>query len=253
MNLATNARDALQGCGTFSVTTGRTDLVEEFIAAHGYGKPGAYALITAADNGSGMKEETLKRIFEPFFTTKEVGKGTGLGLSVAYGIIKQHDGYINVQSVPGRGTSFTLYLPLISDGLTTVVKGHQPEAPPRGAETVLLAEDDESVRIMSQALLTECGYKVIVAVDGEDAVAKFMACKDAVDLLLFDLVMPRKSGYDAFEEIRNEKPGIKVIFMSGYAPDYVRQKVKSGRNVHQFHKPSSPLELLQKVRSVLDE
>ena len=252
MNLATNARDALPEGGTFSVTVGLTTLGEEFIAAHSYGAPGPYALITAEDNGKGMDNETRKHVFEPFFTTKEIGKGTGLGLAVAYGIIKQHEGYISVQSAPDRGTTFMLYLPVISNSLTTEIKWPQAENPVRGTETVILAEDDASVREMSQALLTEFGYKVIVAVDGEDAVRKFMTYKDVTDLLLFDLVMPKKSGYDAYEEIRNEKPGIKVIFMSGYAPDYVQQKVKSGENIHQLHKPSSPLELLKKVRSVLD-
>jgi signal transduction histidine kinase/DNA-binding response OmpR family regulator len=252
MNLATNARDALPGGGTFSIKTGLSNLGEDYIAAHGYGKPGPYALITATDNGNGMENETRERVFEPFFTTKEVGKGTGLGLSVAYGIIKQHEGYINVQSVPGGGTEFMIYLPIISEDLTAEIARCRQQVLNRGTETVLLAEDDEAVRNMSQALLTECGYKVIAAVDGEDAVRKFMTDKETIDLLIFDLVMPRKSGYDAFEEIRNEKPGIKIIFMSGYAPDYVQQKVKNGENVHQLQKPSSPPELLEKVRSVLD-
>ena len=253
MNLATNARDAMPRGGAFTVLTEDVNLNEDFTGAHGYGKPGAYAMITVSDTGKGMDEETRKRIFEPFFTTKEVGKGTGLGLAVVYGIIKQHDGFINVYSEPGKGTTFRIYLPLIAPETTEETAASQEEAPVRGTETVLVAEDDEALRKLSRTVLTEYGYTVIEAVDGEEAVKKFVENKDRIQLLLFDLIMPKMNGKEAYDEIRKIKPDMKVIFASGYAPDLVRQKASLENGAHLVFKPISPMQLLRKVRSVLDE
>ncbi|MBI5374266.1 MAG: response regulator [Candidatus Schekmanbacteria bacterium] len=253
MNLATNARDAIPKGGAFTIATEKVTLNQGFISAHGYGKPGEYALITISDTGIGMDEETRKRIFEPFFTTKEVGKGTGLGLAVVYGIIKEHDGYINVYSEPGNGTTFRIYLPIIASKPRKETKTHQEEASEGGTETILVAEDDESLRNLSKAVLTELGYTVIEAVDGEDAVRKFMENKDRIHLILSDLIMPKMNGKEACDEIRKIKPDIKIIFMSGYAPDIVRQKVLLEDSAQMIFKPMSPNELLKKVRNVLDE
>jgi len=252
MNLATNAHDAMPGGGTFTVTTEAVALQEDFIAAHGYGKRGDYAMITVSDTGKGMDEETRKRIFEPFFTTKEVGKGTGLGLAVVYGIIKQHEGFINVYSEPGKGSTFRIYLPTTASAAGEEVAARQEEAPARGTETVLLAEDDETLRKLTLTVLTEFGYTVIEAVDGEDAVRKFMENKESIHILLFDLVMPKMNGKEAYDEIRKIQPEMKVIFASGYAPDIIRQKMSLEEGAHLLYKPMSPMELLRKVRSVLD-
>lgn len=252
-NLATNARDAMPHGGTLTVTTEEILQNNEFISAHGFGKPGAYALITVSDTGFGMDEATQQRIFEPFFTTKEIGKGTGLGLAVSYGIITQHDGYINVYSEPGAGTTFRVYLPLIS----LESEGERDLLPEEslvgGTETILLAEDDEFVRNMTTRVLTEFGYKVITAVDGEEAVQLFAEFGEKIDLLLFDLIMPKQNGKEALDAIRKVRPGIKVIFSSGYAPETIRKKVSNAEGTHLIVKPVSPPELLRKVRRVLDE
>lgn len=253
MNLATNARDAMPDGGSLLISTERVLLDEAFISVHGYGSPGMYAVLTVADTGGGMDDETRRQIFDPFFTTKEIGKGTGLGLAVVYGIIKQHEGRITVDSEPGHGTTFRIYLPLSvlpSNGKTVNSKHKKPA---RGTETILLAEDDETVRIMALSLLESFGYKVICAVDGEDAVQKFRENKERIKLLLFDVIMPNKNGIDAYDEITAIKSGIKVIFASGYATDIVHQKMQSDDNVMSLSKPYLPSNLLALVRSVLDK
>ena len=250
MNLATNARDAMPGGGTLSISTGGVELGPEFVAAHRYGEPGQYAIITVSDTGEGMSEEVRRRIFEPFFTTKEVGKGTGLGLSVVYGIIKQHNGYINVYSEPAKGTTFRIYLPIIEDG----GKSFEPDARVEvrgGTETILLAEDEEEVRSVNRSVLEEFGYRVIEAVDGQEAVKR--ALEDThIDLMILDMVMPRKSGREAHDEIARVRPGIKVLFTSGYAPDIMEAKGMISTGAQFVAKPVSPGELLKKVREILD-
>jgi PAS domain S-box-containing protein len=252
MNLATNARDAMPKGGVFTITTEQVLLDDEYTTTHNLGMPGKYALISVSDTGQGMDEETRQRIFEPFFTTKEVGKGTGLGLSVVYGIVKQHDGVVNVYSEPGHGTTFKIYLPVVAPGMAEGTEPGAEEQPVGGTETILLAEDDKTVREMTFQLLQDCGYTVITAVDGEDAVKKFSENKDRVQLLLFDLIMPGKSGKDAYDEIRLVRPDIKVIFASGYDPDMVRQKALLEQHVPVVYKPVPPAMLLKKIRVVLD-
>jgi signal transduction histidine kinase len=252
MNLATNARDSMPLGGKLTISTGIVTLNGEFVSVHGFGRPGEFALITVADTGTGMDADTQQKIFEPFFTTKEVGKGTGLGLAVAYGIIEQHDGYITVQSDHGKGTTFSIYLPIINTQINEESLAGQEVSAIGGTETILLAEDDEAVRVMTKKLLTEFGYTVIDAVDGTDAVGRFAANSQRIDLLLFDLIMPNMNGKEAFDEIREIRTDIKVLFCSGYAPETVRQKVLLAEGIHLIAKPVFPLELLRKVRSVLD-
>jgi PAS domain S-box-containing protein len=252
MNFAINARDAMPDGGSFNLKTARIELTEDFIRAHGYGTAGPYAMITVSDTGVGMDEATQKRIFEPFFTTKEVGKGTGLGLAVVYGIVKGHEGLINVYSEPGKGTTFRIYLPIIGAVVKEETKAQHQEAPARGTETVLVAEDDDNLRKLSLTVLAEFGYTVIEAVDGEDAVKKFMENKDAIRLLLFDLIMPKMNGKEASDEIRKIKPDLKILFASGYDPDLLQQKELLEAGVNLVYKPISPMDLLRKVRSVLD-
>lgn len=251
MNLATNARDAMPRGGTLAVSTEIRLLTEDFMGVHGYGKAGRYALIMVSDTGSGIDEATRKRIFEPFFTTKEKGKGTGLGLSIAYGIVKQHEGFINVYSEPRKGTTFRIYLPLIDQSVEEELEA-QVEVPAGGSETLLLAEDDLDVRKLASSILREFGYHVIEAVDGSDALEKFRDNALEIDLAIMDVIMPKLSGPDAYKTIRIEHPGAKVLFISGYTADYLHGKGYFEEGAYFLAKPMSPLELLRKVREVLD-
>jgi two-component system cell cycle sensor histidine kinase/response regulator CckA len=252
MNLATNARDAMPDGGTLLLETDSLELGEEFVRAHSYGKPGRYALIAVSDTGIGMDTSVKSRIFEPFFTTKEVGKGTGLGLAMVYGIVKQHNGYIHVYSEPGQGTTFKVYLPLIA---STAGDEEQQggDAVEGGSETVLLAEDDSSVRKLTKSVLEDFGYTVIEAVDGEDAVRKFNENRDTASLLVLDIIMPKKNGKETYEEIRKIRPGIKTLFTSGYTADVVHQKRIMETGLDFIVKPTSPSAFLKKVREVLDK
>jgi len=253
MNLATNARDAMAYGGDLMISTERIRVDEGFATLHGHGKPGMYALVTISDTGEGMDEKTRQNIFEPFFTTKEVGKGTGLGLAVVYGIVKEHDGYIDVCSVPGIGTTFKIYLPLIaSQAREEEIAKIDDAVLARGTETILLAEDDESTRKLISIILRQQGYRVIEAVDGRDAVVKYLEHRDTVHLLVFDLIMPKMNGNEAFVEISAVRPDLKAIFTSGYAPDFIRQRLLLERNVTLMFKPVFPHTLLKNVRTLLD-
>jgi PAS domain S-box-containing protein len=251
MNLATNARDAMPDGGSLIISTERVKMDSAFITAHGYGKTGYYALVSVEDTGQGMDRKTREKIFEPFFTTKETGKGTGLGLSIVYGIIKQHDGYINVYSEPLKGTTFKIYLPLTKTKIeyeqsaeTPLLKGF--------SETVLLAEDDVQVRELTKQVLSEFGYKVLEAEDGQEAIRVFHENKDEIELLIFDVIMPRKNGKEAYDEIRKIKPDIRAIFTSGYTADIVHKKGILDRGLNFLPKPVSPQGLLKKVKEVLN-
>ena len=253
VNLATNARDAMPDGGSLTIATELVDIGRDFISAHGYGKQGAYTQITVTDSGCGFDEDTRARIFEPFFTTKEVGKGTGLGLSIVYGIIKQHNGFINCSSSPGRGATFTVYLPVARpSGDIATMEQTKTEIPRGGSETVLIAEDDREVRKLTRAVLEDFGYTVIEAEDGEEAVTRFREHQDRIRLLLFDVVMPRMNGKEAYDEIRKIRPAIRVIFTSGYNKALVRKKGIREENLDIVMKPISPRDLLNKVREVLD-
>jgi len=250
MNLATNARDAMPGGGNLTIEIRTVHLGNGFVEAHGFGRPGDYALISVTDTGTGMDQATVGKIFEPFFTTKEVGKGTGLGLSIVYGIIKQHNGYITVSSERQKGTRFDVYLPVVK---TPAGQEKQSYEQARGGnETILVAEDNKDVRRLAIEVLTGKGYTVIEAVDGDDAIRQFMKHKDEIDLLLLDVVMPGRNGKEAYEEMRRIKSGVKVLFTSGYTGDVVLTKGVSGEAINYIQKPLNPNELLKKIREVLD-
>ncbi len=251
INLATNARDAMTNGGTLTIQAQQITLNNRFVRAHGYGRPGRYACLSITDTGCGMDETTQERIFEPFFTTKEVGKGTGLGLSIVYGIVKQHNGYIDVESEIGRGTTFRIYLPVVS-GRTNAVEA-VPAPAQGGTETILLAEDSAPVRRLIREILTGSGYSVIEAVDGEDAIRKFMEHRDRIALVITDVVMPKKNGKEACEGIRKINADIRLIFMSGYTGDVVVEKGIRDDSVEFMRKPVTPNQLLLKVRAVLDK
>ena len=255
MNLATNARDAMPKGGPLTIETKSIKIDEEFIKAHGYGEERMYAVVSVTDTGVGMDEKTREKIFEPFFTTKETGKGTGLGLAMVYGIIKQHNGYINCYSELGKGTSFKIYLPLFESMPVskTVTEGAAVALPTGGTETILVAEDEDSVRRLMKEVLEEDGYRVIEAADGEEAVSKFIENKDRIDLLLLDIIMPKMNGREAYERIKKIKPDIKLLMASGYPVDFISQKGIIEEGLNFIVKPMSPTKLLKKVREVLDK
>lgn len=251
MNLATNARDAMPGGGTLTIETEAVNIDREYVNSHLFSKAGMYARVSVSDKGSGMDENTRENIFEPFFTTKGVGKGVGLGLAIVYGIIKQHEGDINVYSELGKGTTFKIYLPLISSRVEEK-KQEEPLPPKGGTETVLVAEDSAEVRDLIRAVLERAGYKVIEASDGEEAVHKFMDHRDTVQLLLFDVTMPRKDGKEAYKEIKGINPLIRAVLMSGYTAEFIDKKGLLEIGLDFVSKPIRPAELLRKIREVLD-
>ena len=252
INLATNARDAMPKGGTLTINAEPVHLDEAFIRAHGYGNPGTYALVTISDTGVGIAREEVGKIFEPFFTTKEIGKGTGLGLAMAYGIIKQHDGYITVYSEPGQGTTFKIYLPQAeSKEVVPAIKAQETPLLP-GTETILVAEDDEKLRRLSEVVLTGNGYKVILARDGEEAIRKFLDNRDQIQLVIIDMIMPKKGGKEVFDEIKSIKSDVKVLFSSGYAADRIENIDLLKDNLNFITKPVLPGVLLRKIRDILD-
>jgi PAS domain S-box-containing protein len=250
INLATNARDAMMDGGSIIIKTELIAVDDEFISGLGLVKPGTYARLTFADTGTGMDEETRQRIFEPFYTTKESGKGSGLGLSIIYGIVKQHAGYINVSSVPGRGATFAIYFQTVDSAVAgkTVTR---PLDLTGNAETILVAEDAAEVRNSTKFILERFGYKVIEASDGEDAIRKFNENRDNIDLLFFDVIMPHMNGREAYEEIKKIEPGIRAVFASGYSAEILDKEriVKDGLKF--VSKPLSPDKLLSTIKEAL--
>ncbi|GFO58257.1 hypothetical protein GMST_05820 [Geomonas silvestris] len=250
-NLVGNARDAMAGEGRLTIATGSASVSEEFVQAQGYGKSGEYAILSVTDSGCGMDAATLEKIFEPFFTTKEVGKGTGLGLSIVFGIVKQHNGFVNVISEPGVGTTFWVYLPLVRGTA-------QQAAPPKEnlhhgrGETILLVEDDAEVRSLFREVLAHHGYQVIEAVDGADGIQKFRERGVSIDVLVLDVIMPRKNGWEAFSEIRKLRGDVKALFISGYTYDVINKSGLAIQGLHLIEKPVSPALLLKKLRELLE-
>lgn len=251
INLAANARDAMPQGGSLTIKTEVLKGNEEVFSRFSQTKPGKYACISVVDTGTGMNKETAQRIFEPFFTTKEEGKGTGLGLSIVHGVITQHNGYIDVHSEPGRGTTFTMYLPLASPPKERVRAPIRPR-PVGGSETILVAEDNDPVRILIRTILTESGYSVVESADGEDAVDKFKHHPHAIDLLLLDVILPKNDGKSVYEEIRVLNPHIKALFMSGYTTEIIERHGILQNGFNFLQKPLVPHTLLSKVRDVLD-
>jgi|WetSurMetagenome_2_1015567.scaffolds.fasta_scaffold00036_7 PAS domain S-box-containing protein len=252
MNLVTNARDAMPNGGIILIKTAQETAGMDYIHDRFGLMPGKYAVISISDTGIGMDEATREHIFEPFFTNKDVGKGTGLGLSIAFGIIKQHGGNITVHSDPGQGSTFKIYLPMGS-----VLPPHEifhttASAPPAGSETILVVEDDSRVIDLVRDILTEFGYSVLCA-DSGNAMQVFEENSKSIELLLLDVVMPKKSGREVYEEIRIHKPDIKVIFMSGYSTEIIDKRGALKGGMDFIPKPISPVVLLTKIRETLDK
>jgi PAS domain S-box-containing protein len=251
MNLCLNARDAMPSGGQLLIGTDAVTVDAEQVKAQPYMKEGRYVLLTVSDTGIGMDEKTIERIFEPFFTSKGPEKGTGLGLAVVYGIVKQHNGFIHVSSNLGIGTTFEIRLPVVD--AKPDARAEAKDEPVRGGnETILLAEDDESVRMLAERTLKECGYRVLAARNGEDAVGVFRQSAGDIKLAILDVVMPKKGGKEAFEEMHAANPALKVIYTSGYAANAVHESFVLHAGVPILQKPFGPRSLARKVREVLD-
>jgi PAS domain S-box-containing protein len=248
-NLVTNARDAMPHGGHLTIETSITKMDDHFIDTHGFGRPGNYGRINVIDSGIGMDEMTREKIFDPFFTTKEVGKGTGLGLATVYGIVKQHDGYIFVESTPEKGTTISTYLPLAGSQATIIPDTVTPIQ--SGTETILIAEDNPDVMRFISDALQRFGYQVIEAVDGQDAVEKYSRYGN-IELIILDSVMPKKNGREVYVEISKLTPQIKVLFTSGYTRDIILEKGIEEGKYDFMAKPLTLNKLMQKVREILD-
>lgn len=251
MNLCINARDAMPGGGRLTIETRMTEVrpgVEEF---RSYFRPGRYVHLTIADTGTGMDAATLEHIFEPFFTTKEVGKGTGLGLATVYGIVKQHNGIIDVESELGRGTRFHVYLPE-GTGVVAAREKKPAREVSRGTETILIAEDNDDLREAAREIIEALGYRVLLAHDGEEALQLFMDNSTSVDLALLDVVMPKMHGPAAHAKMLALKPELPAIFTTGYAGEADALTTTSPGRVSVLQKPFSTILLGQKIRGMLD-
>lgn len=253
INLATNARDAMPKGGVLTIETGLRVIEGVFKHEHGYGEPGQYACIEVSDTGSGMDEKTRERIFEPFFTTKDVGRGTGLGMSIIYGIVKQHNGFISVCSEPGQGTSFVIYIPVVEAEKIEQTEKKVFAPSEGGSETILLAEDDHHVRKLVSTVLTESGYNVIQAEDGQDAINKFSENQSKISLILMDMIMPKKNGKEAYEAINRIKPDVNVLYLSGHTATFIKSRGVDDAGIELIMKPVQSVELLQKIREMLEK
>jgi two-component system NtrC family sensor kinase len=252
LNLVNNARDAMPHGGSLGISTALFQWDEAFRNQCGFGKVGDYALLRVQDSGEAMDPGTLKRIFEPFFSTQELGRGTGLGLATIYGIVKQHEGYIIVESSAETGSAFSVYLPIATSALSVREEPALRENQIKGTETILVAEDEPSVRGLLEIILKKYGYGVLLAADGQEAVERFRAHREEVGMVLMDIIMPHKSGRQAYEEMRQERPGLKVLFISGYTADFIKDRGDLDHEMELLMKPVQPLVLLRKLREILD-
>ncbi|OEU72148.1 MAG: hypothetical protein BA864_03035 [Desulfuromonadales bacterium C00003093] len=251
VNLATNARDAMPGGGILTMKTAPATLDDDFCKAHGYGQPGEYALVSVEDTGEGIPKEVQQKIFDPFFTTKDTGKGTGLGLAIAYGITKQHKGYIIVDSTREKGACFNIYLPLTTKRplqKRLLRKG----ALPGGDETIMLVEDDPQVLETTWNILTSVGYKVVTSSCAEEALKTLDSGENKFSLILSDVVMPGMKGSEFYLALR-QKTDIPIVFISGYTFDTLRDQGLVAEEITLLSKPISPLDLLSKLREIIDK
>ncbi|MGA9495133.1 MAG: PAS domain S-box protein [Terriglobales bacterium] len=250
MNLVVNAKDAMPNGGKLTLQSADVTVRKDF-SEHRFIQPGRYAVISVTDTGHGMDKETQSRIFEPFFTTKEKGKGTGLGLSTVYGIVKQSNGYVFAQSELGRGTTFFVYLPRVEDSAEELSPAKSPQSDAGGCETVLLVEDEDSVRELVRLTLTSRGYKVLEAENGEAGLRIAAACKTHIDILITDVVMPGIGGRELAKKLLTLRPDISVLYLSGYTEDTVVTQGALGPATAFLQKPFTLQNLAKKVREVL--
>ncbi len=253
VNLAVNARDAMPGGGRLIIETSMADLDDAYAGLHTSVNPGRYVMLAVSDTGEGMDGETSARVFEPFYTTKEKGRGTGLGLSTVYGIVKQSGGHIVAYGHPGQGTTFKIYLPAVLDRPSLPVRPSQAPPEPGGSETILVVEDEETVRRLVVRILEHKGYAVLEAPSGPEALDLVRSEKPDIQLLLTDVVMPGMSGRQLSDRLVAELAGLKVLYMSGYTDDAILDHGLLEKGIAYISKPFSARALAEKVRTVLDE
>jgi two-component system cell cycle sensor histidine kinase/response regulator CckA len=253
MNLAVNARDAMPAGGNLIIETGNISIGEDCAGEHPGVTPGEYVMLVVSDTGVGMDQETQSRLFEPFFTTKETGKGTGLGLATVYGIVRQGEGFITCTSARGAGATFSIFLPRLFEHSAGDAAALPSSAAVTGTGTILLVEDEEALRAFSRSILVKSGYTVIEAADGEEALREMAAARCVVHLLLTDVVMPHMGGPELVRKARAMCPGLKVIYMSGYAESSLRQPSVSGSeaDIRLIQKPFDAADLLGAIRDAL--
>lgn len=252
INLAVNARDAMPQGGKLTIETSRVHLDEEYVHRHPIVPPGDYVLLTVSDSGMGIPPDHLPHIFEPFFTTKQEGKGTGLGLATVYGIVKQSGGYVWVYSEPGLGTTFKIYFPRVADQQHKAAATHRVHTYACGSETILYVEDEEAVRLPACEFLTRCGYKVLTAACGSDALQIAATYRETIHLMITDLIMPGISGTDTAEQLVGLRPHMKVLFVSGYGHPTLSRPGFRGLQPVFLEKPFTLKALASKVRQILD-
>jgi len=252
INLATNARDAMPGGGKLVIELGNAELDDEYKKLHPPVVPGSYVMIAVSDTGCGMDAKTQAQIFDPFFTTEELGKGTGLGLATVYGIVKQSGGYIWVYSEIAKGTVFRVYLPRVQQAKRAAMSQETDAPPARGCETILFAEDSESLREIAEEYLQSLGYEVIAADSGAQAIELAEKSSREIHLLLTDVVMPGMSGRELADALAVRRPGMKVLYSSGYTDDAVVRQGVLQPGIAFIQKPYRPKALARKVREVLD-
>jgi CheY-like chemotaxis protein len=251
MNLCLNARDAMPEGGRLFLETKNMEIDEEYCRQFPYAQPGSYVALSVSDTGIGMDAGTIEQIFEPFFTTKEMGKGTGLGLATVYGIVKQHGGFLNVESEPGKGTTFQIFLPA-SAGMAEHREAKSEEMPRKGSETILLAEDHEGLRQSAQEMLETLGYRVLLAADGLEALQLFKANSNRIDLVILDVVMPGLSGPDSYSQMALLRPDVRVVFTTGYTSEVASLTSMIDKGAGFLQKPYGQRSISTKIREVLD-
>ena len=252
MNLAVNARDAMPEGGRLDIETAGVEFAESSAGAPGPARPGSFVCLSVSDTGCGIPAEILPRIFDPFFSTKEVGKGSGLGLSTVFGIVQQHRGWITVDSEPGEGTTFRVFLPRVS-GTVASQAALPPSATPTGAETILLVEDDPVLRIVLQKSLAQLGYHVLVAATGAAALAAWREHRDQIQLLITDMLMPGGlTGKTLAQQLLGEKPGLKALYISGYSAGLAGADFPLVEGVNFLSKPFPMPKFAQTIRAILD-
>ncbi|MGB9464393.1 MAG: response regulator [Candidatus Acidiferrum sp.] len=250
MNLCLNARDAMPAGGRLIIETHNVEIGDEYCRTHAYGRPGSYVLLSVSDTGIGMDAATLEHIFEPFFTTKEMGSGTGLGLATVYGIVKQHGGFIYVYSEPGKGTSFRVYLQA-ETGVHAPREALPEERPLKGTETILVADDHEGLRDSANEMLQALGHRTILARNGAEALELFKAKCDQIDLVLLDVVMPGLSGPESYSKMAEIRPGLKVIFTTGYTSEVASLMSLLEQGAAILQKPYGMTRLSQMIRNTM--